>query len=157
MAYTPVCRGPFILGTNLQSCEETCFPNAGQGVMNVMSGWSEGKNSQSLSKAVFSIPFLWKLFNSYFKSVFRSFCTNLCIFSSFRTKHQPTTMANTYLIISAVVAAIAIALGAAYMAGLLDPVIEEAGIMFFKAKAEAEAKKMQAQGMKEGEDFFKGK
>jgi hypothetical protein len=65
-------------------------------------------------------------------------------------------MANTYLIISAVVAVVAIALTAAYMAGLLDPVIEEVGIMFFKAKAEAEAKKMQAQGMKEGEDFFKG-
>jgi hypothetical protein len=65
-------------------------------------------------------------------------------------------MANTYLIVSAVVAAIAIALGAAYMAGLLDPVIEEVGIMFFKAKTEAEAKKMQAQGKKEGEDFFKG-
>jgi hypothetical protein len=65
-------------------------------------------------------------------------------------------MANTYLIISAVVAVVAIALTAAYMAGLLDPVIEEMGVMFFKAKAEAEANKMQAQGMKEGEYFFKG-
>jgi len=65
-------------------------------------------------------------------------------------------MANTYLIVSAVVAFVAIALTAAYMAGLLDPVIEEVGIMFFKAKAEAEAKKFQAQGMKEGQDFFKG-
>lgn len=64
-------------------------------------------------------------------------------------------MANTYLIVSVVVAVIAIALGAAYMAGLLDPVIEEVGIMFFKAKAEAEAKKMQAEGKKEGEDFLK--
>ncbi|TVY71316.1 hypothetical protein LSUE1_G007359 [Lachnellula suecica] len=65
-------------------------------------------------------------------------------------------MANIYLIASVVVAIIAIALGAAYMTGALDPVIEKVGIMFFKAKAEAEAKKMQAQGMKEGEDFFKG-
>ena len=65
-------------------------------------------------------------------------------------------MANTYLIISAVVALLAIALGGAYMAGLLDPVIEEVGVMFFKAEAKEEEKKMEAQGMKEGEDFFEG-
>lgn len=65
-------------------------------------------------------------------------------------------MTNTYLIASIVVAVIAIALMVAYMTGALDPVIEEIGIMFFKAKAEAEAKKLQAQGMKEGQDFFKG-
>jgi hypothetical protein len=65
-------------------------------------------------------------------------------------------MVNAYLIVSAVVAFIAIALGAAYMSGALDPVSEQVGIWFFKAKAEAEAKKLQAQGLKEGEDFMKG-
>jgi len=65
-------------------------------------------------------------------------------------------MVNAYLIVSAVLAFIAIALGAAYMSGALDPVIEQGGIWFFKAKAEAEAKKLQAQGLKEGEDFMKG-
>jgi len=65
-------------------------------------------------------------------------------------------MVSAYLIISAVVAVIAIALGAAYSSGALDPVIEQIGIFFFKAKAEAEAKKLQAQGLKEGEDFVKG-
>lgn len=65
-------------------------------------------------------------------------------------------MVSTYIIISAVLAFIAVALGAAYTTGALDPVIEQMGIMFFKAKAEAEKKKLQAQGMKEGEDFMDG-
>ncbi|TVY19666.1 hypothetical protein LARI1_G003158 [Lachnellula arida] len=65
-------------------------------------------------------------------------------------------MANTYLVTSAVVAVFAMALGAAYMAGLLDPVIEQVGVMFFEAKAKGEEKKMEARGMKEGEDFLKG-
>ena len=65
-------------------------------------------------------------------------------------------MVNTYLIISAVVAVLAIALGGAYVSGALDPLIKEMGIFLFKAKAEAEAKKLQAQGLKEGEDFVKG-
>lgn len=65
-------------------------------------------------------------------------------------------MVSTYLIISAVVAVIAIALGGAYVSGALDPVIEQMGIYFFKAKATAEAKKLQAQGLKEGQDFVKG-
>ena len=65
-------------------------------------------------------------------------------------------MANAYLIISAIVAIIAVALSAAYTTGALDPVIEQIGIFLFKAKAEAEAKKLQAQGLKEGEDFVKG-
>ncbi|TVY93403.1 hypothetical protein LAWI1_G001477 [Lachnellula willkommii] len=60
-------------------------------------------------------------------------------------------MANTYLVTSAVVAVFAMALGAAYMAGLLDPVIEQVGVMFFEAKAKGEEKKMEAKGMKEGE------
>lgn len=66
-------------------------------------------------------------------------------------------MVSTYIIISAVIAFIAVALGAAYTTGALDPVIQQIGIMFFKAKAEAEKKKLQAQGMKEGEDFVGGK
>lgn len=66
-------------------------------------------------------------------------------------------MVSTYIIVSAVIAFIAIALGAAYTTGALDPVIEQMGIMVFKAKAEAEKKKLQAQGMKEGEDFVGGK
>jgi len=65
-------------------------------------------------------------------------------------------MVNTYLIISAIVAIIAVALGAAYTTGALDPVIEKIGVLFFKAEAKAEEKKMEAQGMKEGEDFLKG-
>lgn len=65
-------------------------------------------------------------------------------------------MVSTSLIISAVVALIAIALGGAYVSGALDPVIEKIGIYFFKAKAGAEAKKLQAQGLKEGQDFVKG-
>ncbi len=64
-------------------------------------------------------------------------------------------MVNAYLIVSAAVAFIAIALGAAYMSGALDPVIEKFGTWFFNEKAEAEEKKLQAQGLKEGEDFMK--
>ncbi|TVY41944.1 hypothetical protein LOCC1_G005961 [Lachnellula occidentalis] len=62
-------------------------------------------------------------------------------------------MAITFLITSAIVAVV---LGAAYMAGLLDPVIEQVGVMFFKAEGKAEEKKMEAQGMQEGQDFVKG-
>lgn len=65
-------------------------------------------------------------------------------------------MVSTYVIISAVIAFIAVALGAAYTTGALDPVIEQIGILLFKAKAEAEKKKLQAQGMKEGQDFVGG-
>lgn len=62
---------------------------------------------------------------------------------------------NTLLIISGIVALIAVALGAAYTTGALNPVIEKIGIYFFKAEEKAEEKKLQAQGMKEGEDFLK--
>ena len=65
-------------------------------------------------------------------------------------------MVSTYIIVSAIVAIIAIALGGAYVSGAMDPVVEQIGIYFFKAKAQAEAKKLQAQGLKEGEDFIKG-
>lgn len=66
-------------------------------------------------------------------------------------------MVSTYLIVSAVIAIIAVALGVAYTTGAADPLIEKIGIFFFKAKAEAEAKKLQAQGLKEGEDFLKSR
>jgi hypothetical protein len=65
-------------------------------------------------------------------------------------------MVSTILIISIIVAAIAVGLGAAYMAGMLDQVIEQIGIYFFKAEAKAEKKKLEAQGLKEGEDFAEG-
>ncbi|KAJ5010551.1 hypothetical protein K4K57_007037 [Colletotrichum sp. SAR 10_99] len=41
----------------------------------------------------------------------------------------------------------------AYQQGMLDPIIEQIGVMMFKAKAEAEKKKLQAQGQKAGQDF----
>lgn len=65
-------------------------------------------------------------------------------------------MAAISLIISVIVAVIAIALGGAYASGALDPLIEQLGVLFFKAKAEAEVKKLQAQGLQEGQDFVKG-
>jgi uncharacterized protein YdgA (DUF945 family) len=66
-------------------------------------------------------------------------------------------MVNTYILVSVIIAIIAVALGAAYQTGALDPIIEKIGVYFFKAEAKAEEKKMEAQGMKEGEDFLKGK
>lgn len=65
-------------------------------------------------------------------------------------------MVYTSLIISVVIAVLAIALGGAYISGALDPLIEQLGVLFFKAKAETEVKKLQAQGLQEGEDFVKG-
>jgi hypothetical protein len=62
---------------------------------------------------------------------------------------------NTYLIISVVIAIIAVALGVAYQTGALNPIIEKIGVYYFKAEGKAEEKKMEAQGMKEGEDFLK--
>lgn len=65
-----------------------------------------------------------------------------------------STAATTSIIIAVVIAIIAVALGGAYTQGYLDPVIEKIGIFLFKAKAEAEKKKLQAEGLKEGEDFL---
>jgi hypothetical protein len=62
---------------------------------------------------------------------------------------------NTYIIISIVVAILAVALGAAYTTGNLNPLFEWVGVYYFKAKAKAEEKKMEAEGQKEGEDFLK--
>lgn len=42
----------------------------------------------------------------------------------------------------------------AYQDGYMDPVIEKVGVYMMKAKAEAEAKEMQAEGLKRGEDFL---
>jgi hypothetical protein len=67
-------------------------------------------------------------------------------------------MVNNYLfIIPLVVAIIAVALGVAYQNGALNPIFEKIGVYYFKAEAKAEEKKMEAQGLKEGEDFLKGK
>ncbi|KUI68813.1 hypothetical protein VM1G_04236 [Cytospora mali] len=41
----------------------------------------------------------------------------------------------------------------AYDQGYMDPLIEKFGVYVMKAKAEAEAKQMQVQGLKRGEDF----
>ncbi|KAL3420074.1 hypothetical protein PVAG01_08573 [Phlyctema vagabunda] len=65
-------------------------------------------------------------------------------------------MVSALVIVSAVVALIAVALGGAYVSGALDPIIEQIGFYLLKAKGEAEAKKLQAQGLKEGQDFVKG-
>jgi len=73
--------------------------------------------------------------------------------SSSMSMSSPTLIG---IIIASVVAVIAIALGGAYMAGYLDPLIEQLGIYFLKAKGKAEEKKLQAQGLKEGQDFMKG-
>jgi hypothetical protein len=66
-------------------------------------------------------------------------------------------MVNAYLsIVPIVIAIIAVALGVAYQTGALNPIIEKIGVYYFKAEAKAEEKKMEAQGLKEGEDFLKG-
>jgi len=62
---------------------------------------------------------------------------------------------NTYIILSIVVAILAVALGAAYTTGNLNPLFEWIGVYYFKAKAKAEEKKEEAEGKKEGEDFLK--
>jgi len=65
-------------------------------------------------------------------------------------------MVSAALIVAIITAVIAVALGAAYQTGALNPLIEKVTMYIFKAEAKAEEKKLQAQGMKEGEDFFKG-
>jgi hypothetical protein len=65
-------------------------------------------------------------------------------------------MVSVLLIISFVVAAIAVGLGAAYQAGKLDKLIEKIGFYFFKAEAKAEKKKLESEGLHEGKDFVAG-
>ncbi|KAI9678300.1 MAG: hypothetical protein M1817_006245 [Caeruleum heppii] len=64
-------------------------------------------------------------------------------------------MANIALIISVVVAVLAVALGGAYFAGMLDPLVAPIVKYMFVAKARAQQKALEAQGKKEGEDFVK--
>jgi len=61
----------------------------------------------------------------------------------------------TYSILTSLLIALALTAGGyfAYQQGLLDPLIEKVGVLVFKAKAKAEEKEMQAEGMKAGEDF----
>ena len=65
-------------------------------------------------------------------------------------------MVNALLITAIIIAVLAVGLGAAYTSGAADPVIEKIGVYFFKAKAKAEEKKLEAQGLKEGQDFLAG-
>lgn len=60
-----------------------------------------------------------------------------------------------YSIITSLLIVLALTAGGyfAYQQGYLDPLIEKVGVLVFKAKAEAEAKEMQAKGMKAGQDF----
>ncbi|KZL65353.1 hypothetical protein CI238_11207 [Colletotrichum incanum] len=67
-----------------------------------------------------------------------------------------TSTTQSLIISLAIVVAVFVGGFFAYQQGMLDPVIEQIGIMMFKAKAEAEKKKMQAQGMKAGQDFVDG-
>ncbi|KAH8911464.1 hypothetical protein BR93DRAFT_934923 [Coniochaeta sp. PMI_546] len=61
----------------------------------------------------------------------------------------------TYSILTSLLIVLALTAGGyfAYQQGYLDPLIEKVGVLVFKAKAVAEAKEMQAKGMKAGEDF----
>ncbi|EPS38678.1 hypothetical protein H072_7563 [Dactylellina haptotyla CBS 200.50] len=62
---------------------------------------------------------------------------------------------NPFLLFSIIFAIFAAAAGAAYSSGVLDPIIAEITKMLLKAKAEAEVKGLQAQGLKEGQDFLR--
>lgn len=61
----------------------------------------------------------------------------------------------TYSVVASLLIILALTAGGyfAYEQGYLDSMIEKMGVIFFKAKAVAEAKEMQAKGMKAGEDF----
>ncbi|KAJ9154970.1 hypothetical protein NKR23_g2158 [Pleurostoma richardsiae] len=64
-------------------------------------------------------------------------------------------METTYSVLISLLTVVLVFAGAwfAYEQGYLDPVIEKIGVYMMKAKAKAEQKKLQAQGLKEGEDF----
>ena len=64
-------------------------------------------------------------------------------------------MVNVLLVISLIIAFIAVAAGAAYTTGALDPLIGYVMKYLFKAKAKAEEKALEAKGEKEGRDFLK--
>lgn len=66
--------------------------------------------------------------------------------------------ATSSILVSLVIVIAALALAAAgsayaYNQGYFDPLIERVGVFLFRAKASAEAKELQARGMKAGEDF----
>ncbi|KAF3921902.1 hypothetical protein ABW20_dc0100923 [Dactylellina cionopaga] len=62
---------------------------------------------------------------------------------------------NPLVLVSIVFAFLVAAVGAAYSAGVLDPIIGEIAKYMLKAKAEAEVKGLQSQGLKEGQDFLR--
>ncbi|EON98960.1 hypothetical protein UCRPA7_5559 [Phaeoacremonium minimum UCRPA7] len=64
-------------------------------------------------------------------------------------------METTYQVLISLITIIAVMVAGwfAYDQGYLDPVIEKIGEYMFKAKAKAEEKKMEAEGLKRGEDF----
>ncbi|KAB5535340.1 hypothetical protein GE09DRAFT_1227320 [Coniochaeta sp. 2T2.1] len=76
--------------------------------------------------------------------------------SSQSTSTTLDSQATTYSLLTTLLATLLL-LGAggyfAYQQGYLDPLIEKVGVLVFKAKAVAEAKEMQAEGLKAGEDF----
>jgi hypothetical protein len=68
------------------------------------------------------------------------------------TTVDPTT---TYSLLVSLITLIALTAGGyfAYQQGYLDPLIEKVGALVFKAKAKAEAKEMQTEGLTAGKDF----
>ncbi|ROW09460.1 hypothetical protein VMCG_02229 [Cytospora schulzeri] len=64
-------------------------------------------------------------------------------------------MENIYQILVSLIAVVIVMAASwfAYDQGYMDPLIEKFGVYVMKAEAEAEAKKLQAQGLKRGEDF----
>lgn len=66
-------------------------------------------------------------------------------------------MVSAALIVSIIVAAIAVAIAGAWFAGVFQPLIEKIALYFFKAKAKAEVTALKAQGKKEGVDFLEGR
>jgi len=63
---------------------------------------------------------------------------------------------NPLLLTSIIFAVLIAAVGATYSTGAFAPIIGVVAKYIFKAKAEAETKALEAQGKKEGDDFFKG-
>ena len=66
-------------------------------------------------------------------------------------------MVSALLIVSVIIAVIAVGLGAAFFTGALDDLIAPLMEYIFKAKAKAQVAALKAQGKKEGEDFIEGR
>lgn len=75
--------------------------------------------------------------------------------SNTKTADSSMAAATTYSLLSSLILVLALAAGGyfAYQQGYLDPLIEKVGVVVFRAKAAAEEKELQAEGMKAGEDF----